>query len=145
MPERFPDRRPGDTDNYRIVCDGGPLPDSALTIDEARLQLPSLQAGAYFNTGYCGPLPVSAADAISRELESDLMRPRGRADASEHELELAGDAKAAFASMLDGVSGEDLVLTDSTSHGIGLFVSGLGLREGMRFSRLTRSTSVLAR
>lgn len=106
------------------------MPDSALTIDEARLQLPSLQAGAYFNTGYCGPLPVSAADAISRELESDLMRPRGRADASEHELELAGDAKAAFASMLDGVSGEDLVLTDSTSHGIGLFVSGLGLREG---------------
>lgn len=106
------------------------MPDSSPTIDEARLQLPSLQAGAYFNTGYCGPLPASAADAISRELELDLMRPRGRADASERELELASEAKAAFASMLDGVTGEDLVLTDSTTHGIGLFVSGLGLRPG---------------
>lgn len=106
------------------------MPDSAPTIDEARLQLPSLQAGAYFNTGYCGPLPISAADAISRELESDLMRPRGRADASERELELASEAKAAFASMLDGVAGEDLVLTDSTTHGIGLFVSALGLGQG---------------
>lgn len=106
------------------------MPDSSITLDEARSKLPSLQAGAYFNTGYCGPLPVSAADAISRELDSDLMRPRGRAGASERELELASEAKAAFASMFDGISGEDLVLTDSTSHGLGLFVSGLGLREG---------------
>ncbi|RIK04537.1 MAG: hypothetical protein DCC49_13325 [Acidobacteria bacterium] len=67
---------------------------------------------------------------MSSELELDLMRPRGRADASERELELAYEAKAAFASMFDGVAGEDLVLTDSTTHGIGLFMSGLGLVEG---------------
>lgn len=103
---------------------------SELTIDEARSSLPSLAAGAYFNTGYCGPLPESAAAAMIHEVEEDLRRPRGRADASDYEDHLASRAKEAFASMFESVEDSDLVLTDSTTHGIGLFVSGLGLQAG---------------
>lgn len=101
-----------------------------ITIDQARQQLPSLDAGAYFNTGYCGPLPVAAAEAMMHEVETDLRQPRSLPGASAREKELATRAKTAFASMFEGITSSEIVLTASTTHGLGLFLSGLDLREG---------------
>lgn len=100
------------------------------SIGELREELPSLQGGAYFNTGYCGPLPIGAATAMREELERDLTVPRGRADAFDHELRLASEAKTAFASVFANAQVGDIALTDSTSHGLGLVIAGLGLKPG---------------
>lgn len=101
-----------------------------LHLDEIREALPSLEGGMYFNTGYAGPLPRSAADVMSKYLEADLTKPRGRPDALDEELQLALDAKRAFASVMEGATTREIALTDSTSHGLGIFFAGMRLGPG---------------
>lgn len=101
-----------------------------LSIEELRSRLPSLADGAYFNTGYSGPLPASTGKVMRERIDDEVLHPRSGADAFDEECRLALDAKRAFASLLDDVTVRDIALTDSTSHGLGLALAGLGLDPG---------------
>jgi L-cysteine/cystine lyase len=99
-----------------------------MTPDEARAQFPVLERYAYLNTGSSGPLPQAAVDAISARLERDLGEGRSGAEYIEEILERRERVREGIAGVL-GTSAELIALTESTTRGCQVVVSGLGLDE----------------
>jgi L-cysteine/cystine lyase len=99
-----------------------------VTVDEARAQFPVLERYAFLNAGSSGPLPQAAADAASARLDRDLRLGRSGKEYIEEIFELRERARAGIAAVL-GASADHVALTESTTRGCQVVVSGLGLDE----------------
>jgi L-cysteine/cystine lyase len=97
-----------------------------MTFEEARAQFPVLERYAYLNAGTNGPIPRTAAEAMIEQTQLDLERGRSGSAWFEPILELREEARAGIASVLD-VDPLHVALTDSTSRGCSIVLSGLGL------------------
>jgi L-cysteine/cystine lyase len=97
-----------------------------VTFDEARARFPVLERCAYLNAGSSGPLPQAAVDAVTARLEQDLTEGRsGKAYLGEI-FELRERVRSGIADVL-GTSAELVALTESTTRGCQIVVTGLGL------------------
>jgi L-cysteine/cystine lyase len=94
-----------------------------------RDELPSLRGVAYLNAGTNGPLPRVAAEAMREELHRSLEEPRIGRPAFER-MFVQREAARAAAGRVVGAPAEEMVLTRSTSEGVGLVLSGLDWQEG---------------
>jgi L-cysteine/cystine lyase len=99
-----------------------------VTHDEARAQFPVFERYAYLNAGSAGPLPQKVVDAVGAQLERDLREGRGGKSYIEVIFELRERIRAGIAAVL-GTSAEQVALTESTTRGCQVVVSGLGLDE----------------
>jgi L-cysteine/cystine lyase len=100
-----------------------------MTFEEARTQFPVLERYAYLNAGTNGPLARTTAAAIIEQTQSDLEHGRSGMAWFEQILELREAARAGLAAVLD-VDPLHVALTDSTSRGCSIVLSGLGLGNG---------------
>jgi L-cysteine/cystine lyase len=98
-----------------------------MTFEEARAQFPVLQRYAYLNAGTNGPVPRASAGAVVEQTQLDLERGRSGTAWFERILALREEARAGFAAAIDA---DPLLvaLTDSTSRGCSIVLSGLALR-----------------
>lgn len=97
-----------------------------MTFEEARAQFPVLDRFAYLNAGTNGPLPRAAVDAARARLERDLVEGRSGMPWVEEIRALRERIRSGIAAVLGTT--EDLVaLTDSTTRGCQIVISGLGL------------------
>jgi L-cysteine/cystine lyase len=97
-----------------------------VTVEEARAQFPVLERYAYLNAGSNGPLPRAAVDAARARLERDLTEGRSGKAYIEEMVELRERVRGGLAGVL-GTPAELVALTESTTRGCQLVVSGLGL------------------
>jgi L-cysteine/cystine lyase len=97
-----------------------------MTPDEARAQFPVLERYAYLNAGSSGPLPRAAVEAARARLERDLAEGRSGKAYMEELFETRERIRGGFAAVL-GTSAELVALTDSTTRGCQIVVSGLRL------------------
>jgi L-cysteine/cystine lyase len=97
-----------------------------VTFEEARAQFPVLERFAYLNAGSNGPLPRAAVDAARARLERDLANGRSGMEWVEELRELRERVRAGVAAVL-GTSADLVALTDSTTRGCQIVVTGLGL------------------
>jgi len=100
-----------------------------MTFEEARAQFPVLERYAYLNAGTNGPLARTTAEAVTEQTRRDLEHGRSGTAWFERILELREEARAGFAAVLD-VDSQHVALTDSTSRGCSIVLSGLGLGAG---------------
>jgi L-cysteine/cystine lyase len=100
-----------------------------VTFEEARAQFPVLERQAYLNAGSNGPLPRAAVEAAQAWLARDLEQGRSGMPYIEELAGLRDQVRAGFADVV-GASPEQIALTDSTTRGCQIVVSGLGLGAG---------------
>jgi L-cysteine/cystine lyase len=94
-----------------------------------REQFRALDGVAYLNAGTCGPVPTAAYEAMQEELRFQATQPRiGRP--SYERLVAVRDRVRAAAARTVGAAPEDVVLTGSTSTGVGLACAGIDWRPG---------------
>ena len=98
-----------------------------MTFEEARAQFPVLDRLAYLNAGTNGPLARTTADAVVRQIELDRDEGRSGTPWLEEQLERRAQARRELAAVID-VDPSLVALTDSTTRGCGIVLSGLGLR-----------------
>ncbi len=94
-----------------------------------RDDLPSIQGVAYLNTGTNGPMPRAAADAMAAEVDRAVTEPRIGMPAYEHLFGLRGRTRAALARTV-GAPEEQVAVTSSTTHGIGIVLAGIDWKAG---------------
>jgi L-cysteine/cystine lyase len=97
-----------------------------MNFEEARAQFPVLERHAYLNAGTTGPLASSTVAAVGGAVERDAREGRSGTEWVERILEMREEARCGLAAVI-GVEPELLALTDSTSRGCAIVVSGLGL------------------
>jgi L-cysteine/cystine lyase len=97
-----------------------------VTFEEARAQFPVLERFAYLNAGSAGPLPRAAVEAARAMLERNLAEGRSGMPYIEQFVELRQRVRAGIADVLN-TSEELVALTDSTTRGCQIVVTGLGL------------------
>jgi L-cysteine/cystine lyase len=97
-----------------------------VTFEEARAQFPVLERYAYLNAGSNGPLPRAAVDAALARLERDLKEGRSGMAWVEEIAEMRERIRGGIAAVL-GTTAELVALTDSTTRGCQLVITGLGL------------------
>ncbi len=95
-----------------------------MTFEEARAQFPVLERHAYLNAGTNGPLARSTAAAMLDAVEQDAREGRSGTEWIDRLLALREEARRGLAAVI-GVEPEHLALTDSTSRGCAIVVSGL--------------------
>jgi L-cysteine/cystine lyase len=97
-----------------------------MTVEEARAQFPVLEQYAYLNAGTNGPVPRASAEAMIEQTRLDLEHGRSGAAWFERILALREDARLGLAAVIDA---DPLLvaLTDSTSRGCSIVLSGLEL------------------
>ncbi len=100
-----------------------------MNIDHIRQELPALQRQLYFNTGTCGPLPVSVTNRMKAALDEQLQT--GRADLRHFErlITLKKEIKGLLASMINSAP-EEISLTSSTTEGLNIVINGMDWRYG---------------
>jgi L-cysteine/cystine lyase len=95
-----------------------------------RLEFPVLQEQAYLNTGTAGPLPRRVSDAITRELERQVLEGRATVD---HYLQvyfpLRAELRGQFARLL-GATADEIAITHHTTEGMNIAVWGLNWQPG---------------
>ena len=97
-----------------------------MNFDEARAQFPVLERYAYLNAGTNGPLARSTAAAVVDAVERDAREGRSGTEWIDRILALRAEARRGLAAVI-GVEPELMALTDSTSRGCAIVVSGLDL------------------
>ena len=97
-----------------------------MTFEEARGQFPVLERLAYLNAGTTGPLARSTVAAVADAVERDAREGRSGSEWLDRILALREEARRGLAAVI-GVEPELLALTDSTSRGCAIVVSGLRL------------------
>ena len=102
-----------------------------MTFEEARAQFPVLERYAYLNAGTNGPLARATVDAMVEQTRRDLEHGRSGKAWFERILELREEARRGFAAVL-GVDPLHVALTESTTRGCSIVLSGLGLGRGGR-------------
>jgi L-cysteine/cystine lyase len=97
-----------------------------MNVEEARAQFPVLERFAYLNAGTNGPVPRASADAIVEQTLLDLERGRSGSAWFERILALREEARVGLAAVI-GADPSLVALTESTSRGCSIVLSGLGL------------------
>ncbi|MCW2976734.1 MAG: hypothetical protein JWM06_2015 [Actinomycetia bacterium] len=97
-----------------------------MTFEEARAQFPMLERYAYLNAGTNGPLARATGEAVIEQTRRDLEHGRSGMAWFERVLELREAARLGLAAVLDA-DPLHVALTDSTSRGCSIVLSGLGL------------------
>jgi L-cysteine/cystine lyase len=100
-----------------------------VTFEEARAQFPVLERCAYLNAGSNGPLPRAAVEAARARLERDLAEGRSGLAWVEEIRAMRERVRAGIATVL-GTSADCVALTDSTTRGCQIVVTGLALSAG---------------
>src|SRR5215216_6690230 len=93
-----------------------------------RSEFPVLERNAYLNAGTDGPVPAMALAAATEALEQQTRDGRFRKH-FEARGELADRLRAAYAALL-GADPADIARTTSTTEGLNIVLSGLGLGPG---------------
>ena len=94
-----------------------PDPQQQARVEQARAQLPALEASIYLNTGSSGPIPVVADEAMRQVQDYELRYGRAGADAYEDLMASIGECRAAVAAVLH-TAPESVALTRSTTDGL---------------------------
>ncbi len=97
-----------------------------MTFEEARTQFPVFERYAYLNAGTNGPISRQTAAVMVEQTELDLEHGRSGSAWFERLLALREEARLAFAGVL-AVDPLHVALTDSTSRGCSIVLSGLDL------------------
>ena len=97
-----------------------------MTPADARALFPVLERVAYLNAGTFGPLARPTAEAVRRQLDSDLECGRMGAAYFERLLALRSEARAAIAALV-GAEPSRVALTGSTTDGCNIVLAGLDL------------------
>lgn len=97
-----------------------------MTFEEARAQFPVLERHAYLNAGTNGPVPQASADAVIEQTRLDLEHGRSGSAWFERLLALREEARLGLAAVI-GADPLHVALTDSTSRGCSVVLSGLEL------------------
>jgi L-cysteine/cystine lyase len=100
-----------------------------MTPEEARAQFPVLDRFAYLNAGTNGPLPRAALEAVRTRLERDVADGRSGRAYIDSLLELRERIRGEVAAVL-GTTPELVALTESTTRGCQIVLTGLGLGAG---------------
>ncbi|HXH97677.1 MAG TPA: aminotransferase class V-fold PLP-dependent enzyme [Gaiellaceae bacterium] len=95
-------------------------------VAQARAQFPVLERLAYLNAGTNGPLARTTIDAVKAQLELDLSGGRSGKGWFDEVLARRDEARRGAASVLE-VEPELVALTDATTRGCQIVLSGLGL------------------
>jgi L-cysteine/cystine lyase len=112
-----------------------------MNVEEARAQFPVLERFAYLNAGTNGPVPRASADAIVEQTLLDLERGRSGSAWFERILALREEARVGLAAVI-GADPSLVALTESTSRGCSIVLSGLGLGPDDEVVITIRSISV---
>jgi L-cysteine/cystine lyase len=94
---------------------------------DARARFPVLERHAYLNAGTFGPLSRAAADAVAELERWETENGRGGREYFEQMLARRDRLRARLAEQV-GVAPELVALTESTTQGVHIVVTGLGLR-----------------
>jgi L-cysteine/cystine lyase len=94
-----------------------------------RARFPVFERFSYLNAGTEGPLPARAAQAVRERLDEELHGGRCGKAFFERTLDLAGELRVRYASLL-GASPEHVALTGSTTDGVNTVLAGLSLGPG---------------
>jgi len=98
-----------------------------MTFEEARALFPVLERIAYLNAGTFGPLARATADAIADQLQRDLERGRSGKPYVDEMLAARSRVRGLVAELI-AVAPEHISLTNSTTDGCNIVMSGLGLK-----------------
>jgi len=98
-----------------------------MNFDEARAQFPVLEQLAYLNAGSNGPLARTTVDAVVAQIERDRDHGRSGSPWLDEQLERRAQARSELAAVIE-VDPSLVALTDSTTRGCAIVLSGLGLR-----------------
>src|SRR3984885_8791556 len=100
---------------------------SATDPTPVRAQCPVLERLSYLNAGTEGPVPRAAAEAVRARIDAEAGDGRCGRPYFEALMELAGRARAGYATAL-GCEPTDVALTGSTTDGVNTVIGGLDVR-----------------
>jgi L-cysteine/cystine lyase len=96
------------------------------SFEEARAQFAVLERYAFLNAGSAGPLPRAAVEAAQARLQRDLTEGRSGTEFIHEIVEQRERIRGAIAAVL-GTTAELVALTDSTTRGCQIVLTGLEL------------------
>ncbi|MEE9247430.1 MAG: aminotransferase class V-fold PLP-dependent enzyme, partial [Dehalococcoidia bacterium] len=106
-----------------------PGPAQIMDIDKIRSQIPTCQRMSYLNVGWSGPSPVRVVEAINKRLEYESYEGPTSQPVLESSEELRLETREAVARLLN-VSPTEVALTQNTTEGLNMVMSGFPWREG---------------
>ena len=98
-------------------------------VEKLRAQIPACQQVVYLNSGWSGPSPRRVVDAITARLEYESALGPTTAEVVASKQQLQEEATAEAAALLNA-SPDEIFLTQNTTEGINIVLSGLPWREG---------------
>jgi L-cysteine/cystine lyase len=102
-----------------------------MDVSALRKQIPAISNVHYFNAGWAGPTPQPVIDAIQQQLTLEATFGTSAPPARERHGAAVADARAAFTRIL-GASSHEVAITENTTRGLNIVLSGLagGLGRG---------------
>ena len=100
-----------------------------MDVQKLRNEIPVLANLTYMNTGWSGPPPRRAAEAMKERTDLEMERGPTTADVYESGRLVQADAREAAARLLNAPL-ESVLVTRNTTEGLNIVMSGLDWREG---------------
>ena len=100
-----------------------------MDIDKIRSQIPTCQRMSYLNTGWSGPSPARVVEAMTKRLEYESYEGPTSQPVLESGEKLRQETREAVARLLN-VSPTEVALTQNTTEGMNMVMSGFPWREG---------------
>ena len=94
-----------------------------------RQQIPACQKMVYVNTGWSGPSPVSVTEAMVARLQYEMDEGPTTPGVIDSGRTIQAQAREAVAGLLNA-SPEEICLTDNTTQGLNIAISGLPWQQG---------------
>ena len=100
-------------------------------MDVARLreQIPTCQRMTYVNTGWSGPTPMPVVEAVKKRLEYESYEGPTSQPVLDSSHEIKDQAKQSIAQLLN-VTAEEIGLTQNTTEGLNIVLSGFPWEDG---------------
>lgn len=98
-------------------------------LGEIRRELPAVTNIVYLNTGTVGPFPLRSAQAMKELQQEELHQGRIGAQAYQRKRALKAEVREALANLLHAAP-EEVALTQNTTEGVNLVVSGFNWQSG---------------
>ena len=100
-----------------------------MDVTHLRKQIPVCQNMVYMNTGWSGPSPVSAVEAIRQHLDYEMEEGPTTPQVLESGREIQAKARDAVARLINA-SPEEVLPTQNTTEGLNIVINGLQWHEG---------------
>ena len=100
-----------------------------MDVNALRSQIPATQKMVYLNTGWSGPSPISVVQAITRFVEEEAYDGPTTPAVQEKARAVKLQARQAVAGLIDA-SVDEVLLTQNTTHGLNVVLSGLPWKHG---------------